>query len=341
MTSPDYKKAWVTAAYAVALVDYVHECGLDPASLYAENHLASLQTIQNGGQITLGAWLEMFDIAATATGDPDFALKAGASITIKHMGVLGPVLMNCSTLMDAALQLIRYIRVLGEFGQPKLEIHGDHAHLIWVWPYPAMPPAGLVQFMQAARAMNTRWMTARYDVPADAYFFFPRPKNVDVYKKVFGGKLFFDQPVNKLVVLASHLQLPIVTGSQDQRWLKAAEKEAQSVLKQLTSETALQQQIKKSLLGKLAIGRASLEEVAKEMQLNPRTLQRRLEAEDQSFRQILDEVRLVRAQNYLRDPKLSLAEIAFLLGYAEQSAFQYAFKQWTGQTPGDYRSVNL
>ncbi|WP_367114619.1 helix-turn-helix transcriptional regulator [Aquabacterium sp.] len=56
-----------------------------------------------------------------------------------------------------------------------------------------------------------------------------------------------------------------------------------------------------------------------------------------SFRSFIDELRQALALGYMRDPNLSLVDIAYLLGFSEQSAFQRAFKRWTGQTPGDYR----
>lgn len=336
MADRDYKKAKVTAAYAAALVDYVRSRGLDPQKLYANSGLPDLESLAARGQISFRDWLKMFDIAADALGEPDLALKAGASIKIKHLGVLAQVIMNCATIGEAFLQLARYIRLLGEFGQPELKIHGDSAHLIWGWPYPSDPPVALVLFMQAARTSLVRWLTSRPDMVGDVYFYFPAPADTVIYKEIFGGKLFFGQATNKIVIPASYLQAPIVCA--DESWRKLAEIEASAVLHQLSGESELQQQLKKSLISKLELGCVSLDEAARELGMTSRTLQRKLDAEGQSFRRILDEVRLARAQNYLRDPKLSLADVTFLLGYAEQSAFQYAFKQWTGETPGEYRS---
>lgn len=331
-----YQSAVVSAAYASALLDYLRLQGLKPDALYAQHPLPSPAELTARGQLTLGEWMRMFEIAAEALGDADLALKAGAQINIRHMGVLGQVLMNCSHVAEAAAQLSRYIRLLGEFGQPQVEIHGAEAHLIWTWPYDCAPPVALVQFMQAARATLTRWLTSRPDIQGDAHFFFPAPADTGIYEKLFGGVLHFEAPVNKIVVAASYLQAPIVLG--DESWRRRAEREARAILQRLDGEAELPQQLRKTLVGKLELGRACLDEAAHELGLHPRALQRRLEAEGTSFRRLLDEVRQARAEQYLRDPGLRLAEVAFLLGYSEQSAFQYAFKQWTGKTPGEYRA---
>ncbi|MEO1470539.1 MAG: helix-turn-helix transcriptional regulator, partial [Pseudomonadota bacterium] len=70
-----------------------------------------------------------------------------------------------------------------------------------------------------------------------------------------------------------------------------------------------------------------------------RTLARRLADEGASYQAIVDGVRRRLAESYLDDTALSLAEIAFLLGYADQSSFTTAFKRWTGATPGERRAI--
>jgi AraC-like DNA-binding protein len=73
--------------------------------------------------------------------------------------------------------------------------------------------------------------------------------------------------------------------------------------------------------------------------MSGRSLQRRLHGEATSFAAVLDEVRRVRAFERLADPALSVAEVAFLLGYAEPAAFNHAFKRWTSQTPQQWRAT--
>ena len=73
------------------------------------------------------------------------------------------------------------------------------------------------------------------------------------------------------------------------------------------------------------------------MAMSPRTLQRRLKEYGLDFKKLTDDTRRRFAINYLRDRKHTLTEIAFLLGYSEVSAFNRAFKRWTGSTPLKYR----
>ena len=81
--------------------------------------------------------------------------------------------------------------------------------------------------------------------------------------------------------------------------------------------------------------------VASQLAISPRTLQRALQDDGRSFSGLVDEVRCELAKNYLTDASLGVVDLAFLLGFSEQSAFQRAFKRWTGMTPGDYRQQRL
>lgn len=81
----------------------------------------------------------------------------------------------------------------------------------------------------------------------------------------------------------------------------------------------------------------TMEEVAKNFYVSSRTLRRYLEAQGQSFRGLLDEVREARAKELLSSGKHSLKEIAEQIGYEEPASLVHAFKRWTGTTPGRWR----
>jgi len=95
--------------------------------------------------------------------------------------------------------------------------------------------------------------------------------------------------------------------------------------------------VRRVVAGTLSDGVPTLSIVASEMGLGPRTLQRRLSESGQSFQGIVDLARKGLALRLLRETELSLAEIAFLTGFSEQSGFTRTFKRWAGQTPRSYR----
>ena len=82
-----------------------------------------------------------------------------------------------------------------------------------------------------------------------------------------------------------------------------------------------------------------LADVAAGLALSPSELQRRLEQVGTSFRAEVERVRRTLTEQYLRDPSLSLIEIAFLLGFSEQSAFSRACRRWFGKPPSALRGA--
>lgn len=114
------------------------------------------------------------------------------------------------------------------------------------------------------------------------------------------------------------------------RELERREKKLEEHL-QLYSE--LQEIIENCLLRR----HVSQEDVAGQLGISVRNLQRRLKALGTSYQVLLDECRQILAMKLIRDEAVPLYEIAYMVGYAEPSAFYKAFRRWTGSTPGDYR----
>ena len=84
-------------------------------------------------------------------------------------------------------------------------------------------------------------------------------------------------------------------------------------------------------------GDPKLGDVARKVALSSRTLQRRLKDQGLDFKKLVDDTRHRFSLNYLKDPQHTMTEIAYLLGYSEVSAFNRAFKRWTGSTPVSHR----
>ena len=105
----------------------------------------------------------------------------------------------------------------------------------------------------------------------------------------------------------------------------------------LPDEDELEHKVRRAVSEKLSEGVPTLTEIATALGMGARTLQRRLSDKDQSFQGLVDLARRELAQQLLLETDYSLAEIAFLTGFSEQSGFTRAFKRWSGQTPRSYR----
>jgi AraC-like DNA-binding protein len=93
------------------------------------------------------------------------------------------------------------------------------------------------------------------------------------------------------------------------------------------------------LVQMLPSGRTDQDTVANRLYRSRSTLQRQLSAEGTSYRDILETTRQALAEQYLLDGEYSQAQIAFMVGFADQSNFARAFKRWTGKSPGEYQKA--
>jgi len=326
----------VSVRVAAMLLDYLRGIGLAPERLYPRDSVAAIDAGRIGLQLALADWLAMMQKAITATGDPDLPLKAGANMKPRHLGVLGYVYMSCATLDEASRQSARYLRLVHGMGDSQLRINGAAVEIPLPWPGAEGPPPALAQFRLASRASMARWLTGRFELPMDACFQFARPERLAPYEEVFGGELRFGAAETKLVHPAGYMQLPILMADKEMQRVSRAEAEA--LLQEISGEPDFLRELKTILAQGLALGRGSLVHAAQALHISTRTLHRRLEQHGSSFQQVLGEVRHHLAERYLSDSGASLNDVAFLLGYTEQSSFQRAFKRWSGQTPGEYRA---
>ena len=112
-------------------------------------------------------------------------------------------------------------------------------------------------------------------------------------------------------------------------------------MEQLPNSTQLDQRLQHAILTGLQKNQYQIEFIAEKLGLSVRQLQRHLQQQNSTFQARVQQVRFMLATEYLKDPHLNLQEIALLLCYSEQSAFQRAFKLWTGQTPQQWRNLHL
>lgn len=161
------------------------------------------------------------------------------------------------------------------------------------------------------------------------------PEHQDAYVEYLGIRIGqSDQP--RVRFAAADAERPFLIAN-DAMW-KFFEPELRRRLEQLDADATHSDRVRAALLECLPSGRSSADEVAKKLGMSKRTLQRRLQSEDQSFQSILDHTREELARHYLGSSQMSGAEISFMLGYEDPNSFFRAFHVWTGETPESVRS---
>lgn len=169
---------------------------------------------------------------------------------------------------------------------------------------------------------------------------FQRPKaDQAVYEKHFQCPIKFKAAKNVLVFNKADMDLPFLTYNAD--LLAAVAPQLEAELKQQLAEESFREQVKGTLKHLLAGERPPIQQVARELRLSKRTLQRRLTEDGVTFQQLMEEARRELAQHYLLHSSLELNETAYLLGYEDANSFFRAFHAWEGTSPGEWRTLHL
>jgi AraC-like DNA-binding protein len=161
-------------------------------------------------------------------------------------------------------------------------------------------------------------------------------KHRALLEKHFGCPVRFNASRDALVFRTSDLDRPFVT--QNDELLKIIGTHLDSELKAGNATANVGQQVKDTLKHSLAGKRPALQDIAQELGLSARTLQRRLTDAGFTFQQLVGETRRELAHHYLKLPTVELNEAAFLLGFADANSFFRAFQVWEGTSPTEWRT---
>ncbi|WP_299788440.1 AraC family transcriptional regulator [uncultured Shewanella sp.] len=178
-------------------------------------------------------------------------------------------------------------------------------------------------------------LTGREDAVAKVCFEFPAPDYADKYDDFFGCEVLFGQPDNFLVMKAEALDWPCLnrSGPTFELLRRGADEDLEKVRLGLSFSEKVSRAIGPLLDGTTP----TLEQVSEQLNMAPWTVRRKLVEEGGSFQKTLNETRRDLSISYVRDTALTLGEIAYLLGFGSPTAFQRAFKRWTGEAPGRFR----
>lgn len=323
----------VPVTYVHLLFDYLDQQGLDAQATVGDTRPEAEG--DSLGRFPVQRWAELLARASEALDDRLLGLRLGKSITPRHFGVLGYVLLACGTLGSALMRMQAYQRLLYDVNPLELRACGSDIELAWGAshgrPGPLVDETAISSLLQFGR-----------DIMGDAgfsatsiHFINVAPSDVTPFEDWFGCPVHFECDETIVRLPASCLATPLRQADPD--LISVLEARADDMLAKLPSGSDPLNRTRRVIANKLRQGEPSLAAVAHELHLSERSLHRRLASEGHNFRSLLGQVRASLARDYLRDPRLQLTEIAQLLGYSEQSAFNRSFKRETGVTPLKFR----
>jgi len=275
-----------------------------------------------------------------ASDDPTLGLRMGEHKSAEHAEVILLVALYSANFHEAMEKIARYKRLVCP-EEITVEYRGAEAIAHYRWTAAENhAPSTLTDAMFASALNLVRRGTGKATItPRRVEFTRRRPEDAHatMYADYFGCPVRFGTARDLLVWNLATMHEPFLTHNEDLVDLLLPGLEA--ALRDYARAQSLAEQVG-AILGRGMHGeRPSVESVARQLHISPRTLQRRLADEGTSYQQQLDLVRQQTARHLLVSTELEAGEIAFFLGFEEINSFTRAFHHWEGTTPNRWRET--
>ncbi len=319
--------------YAVArgarLEELCAAAGIEPSLLARPDERIS-------GEQSLRAW----NAAVRATGDDDFGLHLGELSQPASLGLVGFSMISAPDLGGALERLARYTNLLTNGVRGTITRHHTEARFDLeanrnVANFLLESPRQHIECTLSAFLALAASLTGRPLPVTEVWFQHVEPPSTLEHRRIFRSPVRFSREVNRVAFAVEALGWPLADANPG--LLTAFDARAEGAIRKLDHSDSWSERVEQAVMENLRGMVPGLDDIARGLGVSGRKLQRHLQEEGTGFRERLDCARHELALRYLRRGEVPVAEISYILGFAEPSAFHRSFKRWTGSTPGSVR----
>jgi AraC-like DNA-binding protein len=314
--------------------------GVPIASLLSRAGFSESDIDNRQGRIAATAQGRLLEYAAETLKDSEFGLYLAQKANPREAGLLFYVASAAEDIGDALALAARYCRIVNEAVRLKLirspegmtiEIRfvGVPRHFAWQ----------NIEFIIAAIIKGLREMAGRDFRPTQVAFTLARAVDPKEFERFFGCPVEFSGSADRFSLSNETLSVPLVT--RDEHLLETLRPICEEAAKERnTAYGTLRSSVENEVQKLLPHGKANRQRVAKALGLPERTLSQKLGLENTSYNDVVDRLRRSLALEYIKEASISIAQIAWLLGYEGPTSFNSAFARWTGRSALEARSDN-
>ena len=325
------------AGIAHVLLRTLDGYGVDGAQLFRDAGLNPDALKSGDDRVVAMQMQQVWRAAVTETGDEAFGITFAKNMRPGTLHGLGFAWIASNTLRDAFMRLVRYYRLLTTAGEIVLS-EADGRVTVWHKipgkkgaAAPASMDAGLALFVELCRMTRDDEFS-----PVGATMQRRQPIDTSKFDGFFRCHIEYDAVQYTVSFDAAELDSPLPMANPE--LARANDKVVIDYLQRHDAADVVNQ-VRASIIDWLPSPAPSQETIAESLHMSPRTLQRRLAADDVTYSQLLDTVREELARQYLASSTRNVSEVAYLLGYTEPGNFARAFKKWTSLTPAEFRAT--
>jgi len=327
----------VRASLVTAVLHFVAGSGGDPARVRAAAGLRDGDLLDPDRMLEIDRLAAVLANAADELRDSVFGLHLGAKFDLEAFGLVTYAVLNASTVEIGIRNLVRYMSSLVEGADAELSVRRGVAALR-ARSDRADPEAFRHVYdgaMLVVLRMLRRLTGAAAWRPLEVLLVPRAPADTREHRRLFGVEPRFGQSENEIRFDAALLAREVA--GADRSLLPVVEQRLNEVLAADPAEEPWLARLRIEIASRLCDGHPTLPDVAPEVGMSTRTLQRLLAERGLAYRDLVQAARRRLALEYLERSDTELTEIAFLLGYSDLAAFAHAFQRWTGTSPGAHR----
>lgn len=332
-------QATTAGAWLNSIADMMRSVGMAPDAVFRQAGLEPAAMGDPHQRYDSDQMNRLWQCIAAASDNPAIALAASDSPRAASLDLLAYTMMAAPDLAGALQRLVRYIRVISDATDFTL-VDDEHEGRAGRWLRVAIPagavpvPRQRYEFILITLLNVCRWIAGRSIRPLCVDFGAAPPADARPYAQAFGGPLRFGRPLHGILFAQADMAAPLPASNA--RLAELHERFAGDFLLQMDSRK-LGPRVREIIARNLPDGDPPRALAAKALCISERTLQRRLRDEGTSYQQLLDDTRRELMRQYLAEDQIALGQIAFLLGFADQSTFCRACQRWFALSPSQFR----
>lgn len=279
----------------------------------------------------------LLDACAKASASPHFGLLMGQRFSLSQLGLVEQLMHHSNTVHAALLQFIRHLHI-NDRGAVVYLIErndGDVAlgYSVFTQKLPGLTELFDYAMLNAVKIMKQLCGSAWQ--PIRVTFAHHKPQNLQMYQQAFQTTLLFNSARTEIIFSKRWLSKPIKTADYTKRIIT----ERTAINLESENHELFVHIVRRTIQTLQLTGDASAAAVCKKLGTHERILRRRLQKEGTSIKRLKNEIRLNLACQLLGITKLTLSEIANVLGYSDKTAFSRAFRNQTNITPINWRLI--
>ncbi|MDB4988154.1 MAG: AraC family transcriptional regulator [Myxococcaceae bacterium] len=325
----------ISVVFARALLDEVRERGAEPEQLLRDCEIEPERLVDLREMLSLKEANLLVETAMTATSEPALGLVIGTRAPLHMLQMVGHLMLAQTTLRHAFTVLTRYSTLLAQGVHWTLREVGPEAHFSFDFEARAGDGSRCAAdyAMAMARRVGRHFLCSMGEL-TKAQFKHTAPPYLQLYSDIFQCPVLFDQNVNALTFPREYLdrEQPHADSFVRAHLRYAADR----LLAERKNAHGIVRRLKALLCQEEDLSKVTLRYVAPQLGTSVHTLRRSLADAGVTLSALLAETRCALARDYLRRPGVSVPETAVLLGFSERTAFDRAFRRWTGQTPAQF-----